>query len=361
MIHYGRQTIDSSDEKAVLRTLRSDYLTTGPMTKKFEKELALKLGFKHVVVLSNGTAALHLSSLVILDKGDRVLTTPNSFLATSNSILYVGAEPIFIDICDNGLLDLDLVEERLKKGDIDALYLVSFSGLPFNDERLKYLKNRYNIKILLDNAHYFYKDSGICDLATYSFHPVKHITTFEGGAIGTNDEDIHKKLLRLHNHGIYKDENMYPWEYKMRDLGYNYRLSDVASSLGLSQLKRVDGFLNKRKEIAKLYHQKLKKATPLYSFSKQSSYHLFAVRYPFKDLDEKAKFFIEMKKRGIGLQYHYIPINSQPFYKNLGFSYTKKEFPVMDRYYKETFSIPIYPSLKESEQTYVIEQMEKIL
>jgi len=361
MIHYGKQTIDKDDEIEVIKALKSDYLTTGPVVKKFEEKLALKLGFKYVVVVSSGTAALHLSSLILLNRGDKVLTTPNSFLATSNSILYVGAEPVFIDICSDGLLDLNLVEKRLEKGDIDALYLVSFSGLPFDDNKLKYLKSRYGVKILLDNSHYFDKDNGICDIATYSFHPVKHITTFEGGAIGINDEMIYKKLLSLRNHGIYKDENMYPWEYEMRDLGYNYRLSDVASSLGLSQLGKIDQFLKRRKDIAKLYHKKLKKVSPLYEYNENSSYHLFVVKYPFKNLDEKAKFFTNMRERGIGLQYHYIPINSQPFYKNLGFVYTKGDFPIMDRYYRESFSIPIYPGLKESEQMYVIEQIGSIL
>ncbi len=358
MIYYGKQFIDNDDVDAVVSTLKSDYLTTGPKTKEFETSLAKKLGFKYVVAVSNGTAAIHLCSMMLLSKGDKVITTPNSFLSTSNAILYQNAKPIFVDICKNGLIDLDLVEDRLKKGDIKALYLVSFSGLPFDDTKLKYLKDKYNVKLLLDNAHYFAKDSGICDIATYSFHPVKHITTFEGGAIGTNDKKVYEKLLKLRNHGIYKDESMYPWGYEMRELGYNYRLSDVASSLGLSQLKKVDNFLKKRKEIAKIYHKKLAKLTPLYPFNEKSSYHLFVVRYPFESLDEKAKFFTKMKEKGISLQYHYIPINQQPYYVKKGYY---KEFKNMQKYYLEAFSLPIYPSLSEDEQKYVIKTAEELL
>jgi UDP-4-amino-4,6-dideoxy-L-N-acetyl-beta-L-altrosamine transaminase len=361
MIPYGKQSIDEDDINLVVDALKSDYLTTGPKVKEFEEELAKKLNFKFVVAVSSGTAALHLSSIVLLNQGDKVITTPNSFLATSNSIIYQKAKPIFVDISDNGLIDLDLVEEKLQKEKIKALYLVSFSGHPLDDEKVKYLKEKYKVKILYDNSHFIGKDNGICDIATYSFHPVKHITTFEGGAIATNDEKIYKKLLMLRNHGIYKDSS-YPWEYKMVELGYNYRLSDVACAVGLSQLKKLDYFQNRRHEISKYYHVNLpKNITPLYAYNKNSSYHLFVVRYSFKNFEEKAKFFNEMRKKGIALQYHYIPINSQPFYQKKGYKFSKKEFPKMNRYYLEAFSLPIYPSLTQKEQQYVIENLKKTL
>jgi len=360
MIPYGKQNIDKSDIDEVVKTLKSDYLTTGPKVDEFEKALAEKLNFKYVVVVSNGTAALHLASKVLLHQGDKVITTPNSFLATSNSILYQKAKPIFVDIAKNGLIDLDLVEFELKNNPkIKAIYLVTFSGLPFEDTKLQYLKEKYNIKILLDNAHYFGEDSGICDIATYSFHPVKHITTFEGGAIGTNNKKIYKKLLMLRNHGIVKDKNMYPWEYKMVELGYNYRLSDVASAMGLSQLKKIDIFLEKRKQIAKIYHEQLpKNITPLYPYNEKSSYHLFVVKYPFKNLEQKAKFFIKMREKGIALQYHYIPINQQPYYIKKGYF---KKFKNMQEYYLQAFSLPIYPSLSEDEQNFVIKTIKEML
>jgi len=359
-IPYGKQYIDENDKKSVLQVLESDFLTTGPKVKEFEEALANKLGFKYVVAVSNGTAALHLASRVLLNVGDRAVTTPNSFLSTSNSILYVGAKPVFVDIENNGLIDLKLVETELKKNKkIKAVYLVTFSGLQFDDEKLKYLKEKHDVKILLDNAHYFGKDSGICDVATYSFHPVKHITTFEGGAVGTNDEKVYKKLLRLRNHGMVKDDSMYPWEYKMVDLGYNYRLSDAACALGISQLEKVDMFLSKRRQIAKYYHENLPETVnPLYPYNEKSSYHLFVVRYPFESFEQKAEFFIKMKEKGIGLQYHYIPINQQPFYVKKGYF---KKFPQMEKYYLEAFSLPIYYKLSEKEQDYVIECMEELL
>jgi len=358
-IPYGRQFIDEDDKKAVLEVLDSDFLTTGPKVKEFEEALSHRLGFKYAVAVANGTAALHLASKVLLNVGDKVVTTPNSFVSTSNSILYVGAKPVFTDISDNGLINLDLVEKKLKTEKIKALYLVTFSGLPFDSERLEYFKKKYGVKILLDNAHYFGKDEGICDIATYSFHPVKHITTFEGGAVCTNDKKIYQKLLRLRNHGIVKDDSMYPWEYKMVDLGYNYRLSDVACAMGLSQLEKIDAFLKKRHQIAKYYHENLpEKIKPLYPYNEKSSYHLFVARYPFKSLKEKAVFFINMKKKGIGLQYHYIPINQQPFYVKKGYL---KKFPQMEKYYLEAFSLPIFYTLTQKEQDYVIEHLKECL
>jgi len=359
VIPYGKQTIDNKDIKEVIKTLKSPYITTGPKVKEFEDKLSEKLGFKYIVVVNSGTSALHLASRVLLNYGDKVITTPNSFLATSNSILYQRAKPIFIDIEENGLIDLSLVEERLKKGGIKALYLVTFSGLPFDNTKLKYLKEKYKVKILLDNAHYFGGGEG--DIATYSFHPVKHITTFEGGAIATNDKKLYKKLLLFRNHGIVKDKNMYPWEYKMVELGYNFRISDVACAMGLSQLNKVNKFLEKRKEIAKYYEKNLKKVIPLYPYTKKSSYHLFVVRYPFKNLEEKSQFFIKMRKEGIALQYHYIPINSQPYYHKRGYSFLEKEFPKMMKYYLEAFSVPIYPTLTKKEQKFVINKMNQYL
>ncbi len=202
--------------------------------------------------MSNGTAALHLASLVLLKETDKVLTTPNSFLATSNAILYAKAKPIFVDIYENGNIDLDLCEEYLKNDNtIKAIYVVHFSGgNPVNQDKLKYLKEKYNIKILEDCAHSLgasFNDikAGSCtnsDISIFSFHPVKNMTTGEGGAITTNSKEIYEKLLSLRNHGMVKTKDMRPWEYEMQELGFNYRITDIQSTLGLSQLKKLNKF-----------------------------------------------------------------------------------------------------------------------
>ena len=230
-IPYGKQFIEQGDIDAVVEVLKSDYLTTGPKIKAFEDAIASYCGANYCVAVANGTGALHLASLVLLNHGDKVLTTPNSFLATSNALLYVGAEPIFVDIATDGNLDLDLCEAELKKDSaIKAIYAVAFSGNMVNQEKLQYLKETYDIIILEDNAHaigavYNGIKAGSCiysDCSIFSFHPVKHLTTGEGGAITTNSKEIYEKLLILRGHGMLKTLEMKPWEYEMQELGFNY-------------------------------------------------------------------------------------------------------------------------------------------
>ncbi len=369
-IPYGKQSIDSSDIDSVVDVLKSDFLTTGSKIREFEDAISKYCGVKYCVALSSGTSALHLASLAILEEGDRVLTTPNSFLATANSILYAKAKPIFVDIDNSGLIDLDLCEDYLKKdSSIKALYAVSFSGLILNQDRLRDLREKYNIKILEDNAHSIgatFGDirAGSCinsDISIFSFHPVKHITTGEGGAITTNSKEIYEKVLLLRNHGVLKDSSMYPWEYEMRELGFNYRITDFQLALGLSQLNRLDIFLDRRRELAKRYSLAFQNSRlkPLYPYNLDSAYHLFVVRYPFSNLEEKAKFFNKMSLKNIGLQLHYIPINKQPYYKSLG--YGSENTPNMDRYYVEAFSLPLYPDLSFEKQDYVISSLKETL
>ena len=370
-IPYGKQTIREDDINSVIEVLKSDFLTTGPKVKEFEEKIASYCGAKYCVAVSNGTAALHLASLVLLNANDKVLTTPNSFLATSNSILYADAKPIFVDIEEDGNIDLDLCEEELKKdSSIKAIFAVHFSGNPVNQRKLKYLKETYKIKILEDCAHSIgAKFDGIkvgscvnSDISIFSFHPVKHITTGEGGAITTNSKELYEKLLSLRAHGMYKDSSMKPWEYEMQSLGFNYRITDFACALGLSQLKKLNSFILKRKEIAKRYDEVFINSIirPLYLYNENSSYHLYVVRVDFTKLNiSKIELFNKMKEKNIGLQLHYIPINKQPFYKNLGFGNEKT--PIMDKYYEECFSLPMYPSLTIDEQKYVIKNLLEIL
>ena len=370
-IPYGKQSIDEDDINSVVEVLKSDFLTTGPKIKEFEEELCRYTNAKYCVAVANGTAALHLASLVLLNKGDKVITTPNSFVATSNSILYVEAKPIFVDIKEDGNIDLDLCEEELKKdSSIKAIYVVHFSGNPIEQEKLKYLKKSYNIKILEDCAHSLGASfgnikAGSCensDCSILSFHPVKHITTGEGGAITTNSKEIYEKLLELRAHGIKRLPEFAPWYYEMHSLGFNYRITDMQAALGISQLKKLDSFIKRRKEIALKYDKAFLNSfvKPLYSFNQNSSYHLFVVKVDFSKLNiSKVELFNKMREKYIGLQLHYIPINKQPYYKSLG--YGNEDTPIMNKYYDECFSLPMYSSLSNEEQEYVIKTLFEIL
>ncbi|WP_148624172.1 UDP-4-amino-4,6-dideoxy-N-acetyl-beta-L-altrosamine transaminase [Aliarcobacter cryaerophilus] len=370
-IPYGKQSIDEDDINSVVEVLKSDFLTTGPKIKEFEEELCRYTGAKYCVAVANGTAALHLASMALLEKKDKVLTTVNSFVATSNSILYVGAKPIFVDICEDGNIDLDLCEEELKKdSSIKAIYVVHFSGNIANQKKLKYLKESYNIKILEDCAHSLGATfegikAGSCensDCSILSFHPVKHITTGEGGAVTTNSKEIYEKLLELRAHGIKRLPEFAPWYYEMHSLGFNYRITDIQAALGISQLRKLDSFVKRRKEIALKYDKAFLNSVvkPLYSFTNNSSYHLYVVKVNFSKLNtSKTEFFNKMREKNIGLQLHYIPINKQPYYKSLG--YGNEETPIMNRYYEECFSLPMYASLSNEEQEYVIKTLFEVL
>lgn len=371
-IPYGKQTISEDDIASVVKVLKSDYLTTGPKVKEFEEKIAKYCGAKYCVSVSNGTAALHLVSLVLLNENDKVLTTPNSFLATSNAILYAKAKPIFVDICEDGNIDLDICEEYLKNdSSIKAIYVVHFSGNMVNQKKLRYLKDSYKIKILEDCAHSLgaIQDdikAGSCknsSISILSFHPVKNLTTGEGGAITTNCIKHYEKLIQLRNHGMVANSEVSPWHYDMTDLGFNYRLTDISCALGLSQLKKLDSFLEKRRILAKRYDELFKhidNVKPLYSFTEESAYHLYVLKIDFKKFElTKKELFLKLREKKIFLQYHYIPINKQPYYKELG--YGKEKTAKMDIYYKEAISLPLFPKLSFEEQDFVVKTILEIL
>tara|TARA_B100000965_G_scaffold75930_1_gene60181 strand:+ start:17478 stop:18602 length:1125 start_codon:yes stop_codon:yes gene_type:complete len=366
-ISYGRQFIDQDDIDSVVDNLKSDFLTQGPKIQEFESAISKYCGSKFTVAVSNATAGLHLAALALLNEGDKVLTSPNSFLATSNAILYAKARPIFVDIKSDGNIDLDLCEEELKKdSSIKAIFVTAMTGLMVDQIKLNHLKEKYNVLIVEDCAHAIgAKDgailAGSCsfsDCTIFSFHPVKLITTGEGGAITTNSQSIYKKLIQLRSHGMFKDESMDPWQYEMHSLGFNYRLTDIQASLGISQLKKLDMFIKKREEIAKKYDKAFENVDikPLYTFNGKSSYHLYVVQINFDKYSfSKKDLFFDMRKKNIGLQVHYIPINKQPYYTRLG--YGSEITPEMDYYYKTSFSIPMFPSLTKEEQNYVIKNL----
>jgi len=370
-IPYGKQLLEQEDIDVVVDVLNSDYLTTGPSIKAFEDALSSYCDVTYTIAVANGTAALHLASLVLLFNGDKVLTTPNSFLATSNAILYAGAKPVFIDIAKDGNIDLDLCEEALKRDpSIKALYGVAFSGRMLDQEKLKYLKETYDITILEDYAHAIGAKEGnikaaSCsnsDVSILSFHPVKHMTTGEGGAITTNSKELYEKMITLRSHGMVKTPDMKPWEYEMRELGFNYRITDMQCALGLSQLKKLDRFIERRIEIVKAYDNAFKGSIvkPLYTYDGKSSYHLYVVQVDFSKLNiSKEDLFNLLRERSIGIQLHYIPINKQPYYRGLG--YGNESTPMMDNYYEKCFSLPMFPKLSDEEQAYTIKSLFEVL
>ncbi len=403
-IPYATQQITEDDIAAVTSAMRSPFLTTGPMVNKFEEKICEVTGAKYAAAVCSGTAALHLASLALLNPGDKVLTTPNSFAATANSIIYAGARPVFTDISENGNIDLEQCEKILtadSQKSIKALYVVHFSGNPVDYEKLSEIKDKFKIKILEDCAHSLganfnrasnaadpsvsgqrFETAGLkvggcynSDCSILSFHPVKHITTGEGGAITTNSEKIYKKLLLLRSHGIERSNfifkemafdskgNLNPWYYEMQALGFNYRITDFQCALGVSQLGRLAEFIGHRRHIAQIYDELFNDSDcikPLYLYDGRSSYHLYVIKIDFNKIKlTRAEFMQKLKDKNIGTQLHYIPINKHPFYASLG--YGKEENRVMDDYYEKCLSIPMYNSLKSEQALYTAKTILQIV
>ena len=374
-IPYGRQNITQEDIDAVITTLQSDFLTQGPKIKDFEDAFAKYVGAKYAVAVSNGTAALHLCALALdVDKKSNVITTPITFAASANCIRYCGGHLTFVDIDPLSiLLDLNQVEATLKKSrkKYAGIVAVDFAGLPVNLEEVRQIANKYGLWIIEDSCHapggHFTDSKGTiqtcgngeyADLAIFSFHPVKHIATGEGGMITTNDEKLYNRLLKLRTHGITKDpalmiENHGGWYMEMQDLGYNYRLTDFQAALGLTQLKRADAGLIRRREIAEKY-KKVFDGDP--SVKWQSSvidghaYHLYIIQ-----VADRLGLYNYLKKHNIYAQIHYIPCHLMPYYKQFGWK--KGDMPYAEKYYEQCISLPMYPTLTEDEQNFVIQKV----
>tara|TARA_B100001996_G_scaffold379312_1_gene364872 strand:- start:414 stop:1574 length:1161 start_codon:yes stop_codon:yes gene_type:complete len=380
LINYGKQSIDRKDIKSVQKILKSDFLTQGLMVQKFESGLKKKLNSNYCTVVSSGTAALHLLSLALgWKKNDIILTTPFSFVATSNCILYSGASPIFVDIDSNtGNICPIKLEKKIKqlekrKKKIKAVIAIDYGGCPSDWLKLRSITKRRNITLINDGCHalgsainknqkYAIK---FADFVTYSFHPVKPITTGEGGAILTNNKAIDEKLKMLRTHGIKKNEKKYIWYHDMKFLGFNYRITDFQCALGLSQLKKIGKFNSKRKKIAFLYDKAFKNLkffkTPSIPKNFSSSYHLYALKIDFKSLNiKKNDLFKKLLKLGIKLQVHYIPIYRHSYYKKK-FKFKYSQFPCTEKFYSEIISLPIYYNLSKKDQFYIIDSLKKII
>ena len=381
MISYGKQSIDQSDIDAVIEVLQGDWLTQGPSVNTFENDLQNYFGAKYACAVSNGTAALHLTALALgWQSGDIVITAPITFLATTNCIVYAGATPDFVDIDPvTFTIDPNLVEERLKshhfKGKkVKAIIGVDYAGHSCDWKALREIADKYSLQLVNDNCHalgaLYLGDKQYAvkyaDVVTHSYHPVKHITTGEGGAVLTNDPVIDEKIRRLRTHGMTKDPNQLEkndgsWYYEMHEVGYNYRITGFQCALGSSQLKKLDSFVQKRNAIAKKYNESFSNydnlKIPKTHSSVDHAYHLYPLQIDFDKLFlTKSEFFENMKESGITLQVHYIPVHLQPYYQR-NYNFKSGDYPVAEDFYAREVSLPIYPDLSNDDQEKVIENL----
>lgn len=382
-IPYGKQFIANDDIRAVDAVLKSDWLTQGPKVAEFEDRFAAYVGAKHAVAVANGTAALHLSALALgVNSKSRVITTPISFAASANCVRYCGGEVIFSDIDEStAVIDVNKLRRLLEaspEGTYQGVIPVDLAGYPVNLEEIRKLADKFGLWVLEDACHapggYFIDSQGVkqfcgnghyADLSIFSFHPVKHITTGEGGMITTNNKDLYEKLLLLRTHGITKDsasliENHGGWYYEMQTLGYNYRLPDVLCTLGISQLSRAAVGVERRREIANIYDEAFRdhSAIEIVSGSSQElfkkgighAYHLYIIK-----TKRRKELYDYLRGLDILVQVHYIPLHTMPYYQALG--HKKGEMPEAEKYYEECLSLPMYPSLKKEEQDFVIDKI----
>ncbi len=377
-IPYGRQHIDAGDIREVTRVLRSDWITQGPKVGEFEKSLCDYTGAKYAVAVSSGTAALHIACLAAgISSDDEVITSPVTFTASANCALYCGAKPVFADVfSDTVNIDPSEIERRITKK-TRAIIPVHFSGHPCKIQEIFRIAKKHNALVIEDAAHalgaaYAYKGKkikiGSCkhsDMTVFSFHPLKAITTGEGGAVLTNSKHLHDKLVLFRTHGITKDKislkgkSAGAWYYEMHVLGYNYRITDIQCALGISQLGRLDSFIAKRRKIAKSYSKKLLGIKGISFLGEKeyvdSAWHL----YPIQVRSGRKKVFDYLRSKNIGVQVHYIPVHLQPYYKKMG--YKKGDFPNAEKYYSGAISLPIYPGLSFKQVGYVCKTLREAL
>jgi len=373
-IPYGRQYISRDDVRSVVGSLKSNWITQGPKVKEFEEALSRYTGVKYAVCVSSGTAALHLSVLALsIGKGDEVITSPITFAASTNAALYVGARPRFLDINDKTYhLDVDRLKRFLKtpsrRKKIKLVMPVHFMGTVSNVAAIRRLCEKYGILVLEDAAHAmgakyksgtFWVKIGNCkesDVTIFSFHPIKHITTGEGGAILTNDRKIYERAKTLRHHGIVRKKK---WDYDIPEIGFNYRITDFQCALGISQLRKLDEIVNTRRRLVKIYNTEfidLKEIRlPYEEKNTRASYHLYVIRVPHARRDSLYSYLM---KRGILTQVNYIPLHFFSYYRN-NFGYKKGDFPLAEKYSSECLSLPLYAGLKNAEQFKVINAVRR--
>ncbi|MHB8117230.1 MAG: UDP-4-amino-4,6-dideoxy-N-acetyl-beta-L-altrosamine transaminase [Methanothrix sp.] len=372
---YGHQSIDEEDIQAVVRVLQSDWITTGPKVVEFEEAFAGRVGAKHAVAFSSGTAALHGAAYAAgLQPGDEAITTPMTFCASANCILYLGATPVFADVTADTLnINPDEVASRITEK-TKAIIPVDYAGHPADLDPIRELAEERNLIVIEDACHALgagYKGrpvGGICDMTVFSFHPVKHITTGEGGMVTTNDDDMAAKLRRFRNHGIEGDARQRQangqWYYEMIDLGYNYRLTDIGCALGLSQLKKLDQNLSRRREIAMCYNAALKDIhgiiLPDVRKDVLSAWHLYPIRFDQSSFRAgRAEIFAALREENIGVNVHYIPVHTHPFYRKR-FGDHGGEYPVAQAAYETLISLPMFHGMTDQDAENVIDATTKV-
>jgi len=383
-IPYGRQDISQDDIEAVIKVLRSDWLTQGPLIPEFERKVASYCGAKYAVALSSATAALHVSCLSMrLGKGDRLWTSPNTFVASSNCGLYCGAEVDFVDIDPRTFnISIDALKEKLKLAEKNGLLPkiivpVHFAGQSCLMDQLFDLSKKYGFKILEDGAHAIggtFEGSkiGSCkysEATVFSFHPVKLVTTGEGGVIVTNNQELYDTAIRLRSHGITRDQrfladrNQGAWYYEQLDLGFHYRITDLQAGLGISQLERLDIFVKHRQELASRYDKLLADfplTTPWQHPLTKSPFHLYVVSLDLKKIGKSyGEVFSEMRNKGIGVNLHYMPVYLQPYYRELGFrpGYCSNA----EEYFKKAITLPLYYGLTHELQDRVVKSLKEVI
>ena len=376
-IPYGRQNIDQNDIDAVVSALQSDFLTQGPKVKDFEIKFAEYIGANYAVAVNNATSGLHLSVLALnLSKGDRVITTPITFAASANCVRYAGGEVWFSDIDPNTyLLDINSVKKLIEskpKGFFKGIIPVDFAGLPVNMEDFRALADAHNLWIIEDACHapggYFLdskENQNFCgngayaDIGVFSFHPVKHIACGEGGMLTTNSKELYEKLMLLRTHGITKEnmeENHGNWYYEMITLGYNYRLTDFQSALGITQLAKNEKGVARRNEISANYKKDFLGKVKFQDLPSgtYNAHHLFII-----EVEHRKELYDFLHSKGILAQIHYVPVHTMPYYKNIG--YANAGLIHAEKYYSRCISLPMYPTLSNKEQDFVIEQVNHFI
>lgn len=371
MIPYGKQTIEQDDIQAVVDVLQSDFLTTGPKIAEFEQTVADYVGAKYAVAISNGTSALHAACFAAgIGPGDEVITTPLTFAASANCVLYCGGTPVFADV-DPKTYNIDPEDIRRKITDrTKAIIAVHLAGQPCDMDAIHSIAREHGLIVIEDGAHALgsvYKGKrvgSLSDMTTFSFHPVKPITTGEGGMIVTDNEDFYKKMILFRSHGITRDDSMMtrndgPWFYQQFDLGYNYRITDIQCALGCSQMKKLDRFLARRKEIVARYNEAFADCdniiTPYQLSDTESGWHLYIVQV--KNCDRR-QVFEGMREKGIGVNVHYIPVYMHPYYQEHG--YENVHCANAEEIYSHIISLPLYPGLTSEQQDYVIDTLKSL-